>query len=141
MKKILFALLAVASVAIAVPRSASAQDPALVRVPFQFIVNGTLLPAGSYRITSDTQDPSLLVITNLKGKPAASFATVGWEANPQPMDPQVHVAFKNFDGQYFLWRVAMPGSDSREVVINKVQAERMLAKLNIPLAEPATPTK
>jgi hypothetical protein len=142
MKKTLFTLLAISAVAIAGPRSASAQtNPALVKVPFRFIVGGTVLPAGSYRIASDTQDPSLLVITNQQGQPAATFATVGSADNPNPMDPEVHVAFKNVDGLYFLWRVEMPGSDAREVVITKAQAERTLAKLNLLPEQRGEPTK
>ena len=140
MKRIVFALLVVAAVAVLAPRSASAQTaPALFKAPFNFIVGDALLPAGDYRIASDTQDPTLLVITNAKGKPAA-FAAAG-RADGTPGDSQVHVAFKNVDGQYFLWRVAMPGSDSREIVVTKARAERALAKLNLLPAEHADVAK
>ena len=142
MKKILFAVLVVAAAAIAAPRSASAQtNPALVNVPFKFIVGDAVLPAGSYRISSDTQDPSVLVVTNLQGKPAATFATAGWTSNPNVMDPQVHVAFKTVDGQNFLWRITMPGGSGREVLFTKAEAERTLAKLNLLPEQRGEPTK
>ncbi len=140
MKKALFALLVVAAVAIAAPRSASAQTaPTLVKVPFQFIVGETVLPAGSYRIAS--QDSSALLITSLKGKPVAAFASTVRTENPTPTNPHVHVAFKNIDGQYFLWQVSMPGSDSREVIVTRAQAKRTLAKLNLGRAEHADVAK
>ncbi len=142
MKNILFALLVVAAATVVAPGSASAQtDPALVKIPFQFIVGSTLLPAGSYRIVADTQDASLLTIVNLQGKPAAMLATTGRAVNPDPMSPQAHVTFKNVDGQYFLASVATPGADMREVSITKTQAEQVLARLNLLPAERADTAK
>lgn len=132
MKKSLYALLVVAAVAIAVPRSAAAQTaPALVKVPFQFIVGGAVLPAGSYQIAPDSQASSVLLITSLSGKPLAAFATTTRTENLTLTDAQVHVAFKNIDGQYFLWQVAMPGSYAREIPVTRAQAERTLARLNL----------
>ena len=142
MKKFLFALAAVAAVAIAAPRSASAQTaPALVNVPFQFIVGEVVLPAGSYRIASDSQASSVLLIASLKGRPIATFATTIRVDNQAPGDAQVHVAFKNIGGQYFLWQVAMPGSDTREVSFTRAQAERTLAKLDLGPADRANVAK
>ncbi len=142
MKKMMFALLVVGAVAFAGLRPASAQSsPALVKVPFDFIVGDRVLPAGSYRIAADIQDPSLLQITATQGKAVAAFAATGWAKNPNPMDPQVHVAFKNVDGHLFLWQIAMPGGDAHEVIVTKAEAERTLVKLNLMPAERAEPAK
>ena len=131
MKKILLALLIVGVVAFAGPRPVFAQaDAATVKIPFRFIVGDTLLPAGSYRITSDPRDPSLITIAALGGKPA-TFAVTQSAAGPGELDAKVQVAFKNIGGQYFLSQVAMPGSNSWEMVVTQAGAERTLAKLNL----------
>jgi hypothetical protein len=142
MKRSLFALLAVAAVVLAAPRSASAQTAqTLVKVPFQFIVGEIVLPAGSYRIASETQTPSVLLITSLAGKPVAAFAYTTRTENQAPKDTQAHVAFKNIGGQYFLWQVAVPGSDAREMSFTRAQAERTLAKLKLSPADRADVAK
>ncbi len=141
MKKMVFGLLVVIGLTgIVGLRSASAQDtPALVNVPFAFIVGNKVLPAGSYRIVADVQDPSLLLVenTNPRVNAAAAFAATEWAPNPNPQDPHVQVAFKNVDGHMFLWRVAMPASDAHYIPLNKAEAERRLAALNLMPAEPA----
>ncbi len=141
MKKMLFAMLVIGLVGFAGPRPASAQGPTLVKVPFSFIVGNTVLPAGSYRLSADTQDASMLIVSNTQGKPVAAFAATGWARNPNPMDPQAHVAFKNVDGQMFLYQVSMPGSDMREIDVTRAEAERTLAKLNLLPAEHGEPAK
>jgi len=141
MKKMLFALLVVGVVGFAGPRPASAQDSTLVKVPFDFIVGGRVLPAGSYRIVPDSQDTTLLLIESTRGKMAAAFAATGWTPNPNPMDAHAHVEFKNIDGHMFLSQVAMPGSDARQVAVTKAEAERTLARLNLMPAERADTAK
>jgi hypothetical protein len=133
MKKTLVVLLVAGVVSFAGVSLARAQsaDPALVTVPFQFIVGGKVLPAGRYRITEQAENPSLLLITRLDGKPVGAFAATESEPNPLSTGGEVHVAFKKYDGQYFLWQVAMPFRDTREIGLSKASAERMLAKLNL----------
>ncbi len=136
MKKLLFVVLAVGAIAFAGPRPAVAQSGnALVKIPFDFIVGDKLLPAGSYRIAPDTQDPTLLQIMSTQGKMVAAFAATGWTRNPNPRDPEAHVAFKNVDGHMFLWQVSTPGNDAREIALTRIEAERTLARLNLMPAE------
>jgi len=139
MKKTLVVLLLAGIVSLVGVFSARAQssDPARVKVPFKFIVGGKLLPAGSYRISAQTQDAAILLISSLDQKSVAAFAATRPVPNPSSMRSAVDVAFKNYDGQYFLAMVSMPGEDSREVVLSKPLAERMLAKLNLMPAERA----
>ncbi len=142
MKKMVFALLIAVGVSGFLGlRSASAQDaPALVRIPFPFIVTGKVLPAGSYRITAQFEDPAVLLIenTNPGVNAAAAFAATERTPNPNPNDPGAQVAFKNIDGHMFLWRVAMPGADANFIALTKAEAERTLAALNLLPAEPAS---
>jgi hypothetical protein len=142
MKKTLFALLVVGTVASAAPRPASAQtDPAVVKVPFQFIVGDRLMPAGSYRITSNERDRTLLTISGLDGKVGSVFASTQWSGARADSGAQVNVQFKNIDGHYFLALVAIPGADVRAVPLTKVRAERTLARLNLMPAEHANSAK
>jgi hypothetical protein len=112
-----------------------------VKVPFHFIVGDKVLPAGSYRIAGQNEDPATLLITPTDGHSAAAFASTQWVGVPESMNTSVRLAFKNFDGQYFLWRVAMPGQDTREIVLSKESAERTLARLNLMPAEHANVAK
>ena len=140
MKKILFALLIVSAVAIAAPGSASAQSsPAIVKVPFQFIVGDTLLPAGSYRITASAENPSLLAVTNLKGAPAA-FALAPRNGEAATKAAHAHVAFRKIGGQYFLSTVATPDM-ACAMMFTTAEAERTLAKLNLAGADHANVAK
>jgi hypothetical protein len=142
MKKLIPAVFVVAVLGFAGVRPASAQsDTAIVKVPFDFIVGDRVLPAGSYRIAPDMNDSTLLFVTSTRGTTAAAFAATGWTPNPNRADGQAHVAFKNVDGHMFLWQVAMPGADAREVTVTKTGAERTLARLNLMPAERADSAK
>ena len=141
MKKILVALLVAVVVAFAGVTVASAQsESALVKVPFPFIVNGKLLPAGNYRIMPQQSDPALLQIEGIDHKVGA-FTNTEWAGAGEVPDSPVHVAFKNVDGHYFLSQVTMPGQDTRLIPITTSEAVRVLTKLNLMPAEHADVTK
>ncbi len=133
MRKILFALLMVAIVAFGGLRPASAQSSmsALVNVPFDFIVGGRVLPAGTYEISAAVKDPTLLTVSSTGDKRVSVFAATNWATGLVPNDPNVRVAFKNVHGHMFLWQIAMPGGNGREIVVTRAEAVRTLAKLNL----------
>ena len=106
-------------------------DPALVKVPFQFIVGDKALPAGDYRIAPQTPDSAVLLVTSTDGKSAAAFAATESVGGEPSQSGPVHVAFKNYDGQYFLWQIAMPNQDVREIRLTRASAERTLVRLNL----------
>lgn len=131
MKKILVAVLMAGLVTFAGASIARAQvgDSLLVKVPFPFIVSGKVLPAGSYRITAQSGDPSLLLITSIDGHSAA-FADTQKEGGEVPDGARLHLSFKNFDGHYFLSQVVF-GDALRDVRLSKVMAEQTLVRLNL----------
>src|SRR4029453_832650 len=47
--------------------------PVDVKVPFPFIVQGKTMPAGMYRVESDSDDPSVWLIEGEKGTHAGTF--------------------------------------------------------------------
>ncbi len=136
MKKILVAVLVAGLMSIAGASLAGAQSSpaALVKVPFQFIVNGKVLPAGTYRITSQEGAPSLLMVTGTDRKAPAAFVETESAGDTDAGAP-VHVAFKNVDGQFFLSKITMPSGEIKQIPINKVEAERVLVRLNLMPAE------
>ncbi len=132
MKKTILALLVIGAVTMVAPRFVAAQsDPAVVKVPFQFIVGDRLMPAGTYRIASDPTDRTLITIEELGGKGASVFAETNWTGNSTEYGAKVNVQFKNVDGHYFLAEVAIPGDNVRAVTLTKADAERALARLNL----------
>lgn len=143
MKKMLVAVLMAVVVMFAGSSLASAQsNAALAKVPFKFIAGGKLLPAGSYRITVQPDDPTMLLITSDDHKSAAAFAVTEWAGGPDSAPGvKVHLTFKNFNGQYFLSQVAMPGQDTRLIPLTKGAAEQVLVRLNLMPAERADVAK
>ncbi len=123
------------------PAAAQSSDAALVKVPFQFIVGNTMMPAGTYRISAETANWSVLMISSADGKAAAVFASTEAAVNPAPQSRDPQVWFDNYYGQYFLREVAMPARNARLVKITRTQAAQTLAKLNLMPAERAEPAK
>ncbi len=143
MKKILVTLVVAGALAFPTLSMAAGQngESAIVKVPFQFVVGDKVMPAGSYRISAQTGDWSVLTITSVDGKRGAVFASTRAAVNPASDSPNAQVKFNNFFGQYFLQSVALPGKDAREVLITKAQAEQTLTRLNLVPAEHAATAK
>ncbi len=138
MKKIFVAVVAAGVLALAGGARAQglSSDIGLFKAPFRFIVAGKLMPAGSYRVTTQGQGGSgVLLIESADKSAAAAFASATATPNPYPGSTTVHVEFKNIDGQYFLTQISMPDQDARRIVISKAAAEQMLVKLNLMPAE------
>lgn len=142
MRKILVTLIVAGALSFPAISMAAGQngESAVVKVPFQFVVGNKVMPAGSYRISPQTGNWSVLVISSLDGS-AAVFASTQAAVNPASNDETPRVKFTNYFGQYFLQSVALPSRDAREVLITKAQAEQTLAKLNLMPAEHAATAK
>ncbi len=143
MKKTFLGLTTAVLVAFAVISPARAQDSraALLKVPFKFIVGEKLMPAGRYRVSPQTDDWSILVITSVDEPSIAAMATTEAAPNPSPRSVDAHAWFDNYYGQYFLRQVTVPGRDARVMKITRVQAARTLTRLNLMPAERAEPAK
>ncbi len=137
MKKILIALVAAGVLSFAGATLVQAQDTnvGLFKAPFRFIVDGKLMPAGSYRVSSQGQGFAVLLIESTDRSAAAAFTSTMAVENPYGDSSQVHVEFKAIDGTYFLTQVALPGQDARRIFVTKANAEQVLAKLNLMPAE------
>ncbi len=133
MKRTLFSLVIAGAVALGAAPALHAQstEPAIVNVPFSFIVSGKVLPAGKYRIATTGTDASSLVITSADDKANGAFASTERAPNPQASSDETHVAFKTYMGQRFLWQVVTPGNEARQVMLEKPQMDRVLVRLNL----------
>lgn len=142
MKKILVTLLAAGTLSFAAMAPAAAQgvETGLVKIPFQFIVGDKVMPAGSYWISRQTADWSVVSIEN-QHSGALVFASTSPVPNAEPSSNKVRVLFSVYYGQHFLQQVTLPGRDGRSIGITKTQAEQTLAKLNLMPAESAAHAK
>ena len=55
-----------------------------VKVPFPFVVQGQTMPAGQYRVESETTDPSILLIRGENGTKAEMFVVTRTAAGHDP---------------------------------------------------------
>jgi hypothetical protein len=106
MKKLYFRI-AVALVGIAalgITTKAQAVDQIIVTVPFEFVVGGTTLPAGTYRVHRVSKDDPTggLVFTSYENRVIATVLPIDIESayNNKP-----EVTFKTAGGQHLLSRI------------------------------------
>jgi hypothetical protein len=96
-------------------RDVSAQSSTIAKVPFSFIVKGTVMPAGEYRLAMRPGDPSTLQIMCTGGE-AAMFVNVSSnEARTTAGGPTL--VFRRIGTGYFLLRVNVPGENVREIAV------------------------
>jgi hypothetical protein len=96
-------------------REVSAQSPTIAKVPFAFVVEGTVMPAGEYRLAMRPGDPSTLQIVSTGGD-AAMFVNVSSnEARKAAGEPTL--VFRRVGTGYFLSRVNVPGENAREIAV------------------------
>jgi hypothetical protein len=107
MMKKLYLRIAVALVGIAalgITTKAQAVDQIVVTVPFEFVVGGTTLPAGTYRVHRLSEDnPSGgLVLTSYENRVISTVLPIEIES---AHDNKPEVTFKTAAGQHLLSRI------------------------------------
>jgi hypothetical protein len=100
--RILIALFSVAGSGMAT--WAQARDQIVVTIPFEFVVAGKTLPAGTYKVNrvSDT-DPRTLFLSSFENRTSAIVLPSQVEGGSAD---KVHVSFERVGGQYFLSKIA-----------------------------------
>jgi hypothetical protein len=97
-------------------RAARAEETVVAKVPFAFVVNGVVLPAGDYVITRDTRQPGLIAISSLSGERRAltltRSAAVANGASEQPK-----LEFERIGNQVFLSEITLGPGASHEVLL------------------------
>jgi len=91
--------------ALAATAHGQAPDQLVVKIPWEFVVAGKVLPAGTYRVNrvSDV-DQSQLFISSLENRMAVFVLTVSGEVNAS-RDEQPRVSFQQAGDQHFLCKI------------------------------------
>ncbi len=136
MKKMVLGIATVAMLLVVAAVPARAQGAAIAKVPVRFIVNGRVLPSGTYRFTKAEADGSALMISDVTGRVAPVIFPTTPFSGPLA-EGAVRVELKNYRGLYFLSTVAIAGETVREVALSAPEMDRTLARLNLLEPEPA----
>jgi hypothetical protein len=127
------ALLAVA--AFTTGSCAKAQSAMEVNVPFNFIVNNTSLPAGSYTFGFDSTHPDVLLIRDRTKELKAE--DLGQRGSLSPGRPRALI-FRGYENRYFLSEVHFnTGSDGIFLPATKAERQARKASRNENLASVA----
>jgi hypothetical protein len=73
-----------------------------VRVPFPFLVEGRTMPAGQYRVQSESSDPSVLLIQGEHGTKAGMFVVTRRATGHDPAGDTPALTFDKHENQYRL---------------------------------------
>jgi hypothetical protein len=114
MRRIFTAIVATAMLALAISTPASAQLPGTAMrayVPFDFIVNGKTLPAGTYEVKRITEAPEGLLIRNVNNKhDHCMFETESVQQYGLPRHDEI--IFNRYGDSYFLSEVLSGGMET-----------------------------
>ena len=96
--------------------SASAGATVDVKVPFAFVVNGQTLPAGQYRVESDSQDPSVVYIRGEHGTNASALMLTRPADGHDPSGDTPSLTFTRHEQELRLTDIWQSGSQGREIL-------------------------
>jgi hypothetical protein len=104
----------------------------VAQVPFDFMVNNKIIPAGECIVQSADMDTRVLTIRNVAAKKALFAPSSHGEAN-KSADSTVLV-FKRYGNQYFLSEIRLEGSN-RTYKLSESRAEAELRAQNAPASK------
>ncbi len=93
--------------------------PVDVKVPFPFIVQGKTMPAGMYRVESDSDDPSVWLIEGEKGTHAGTFVLTRVASGHDPAGDEPALTFDKNENQYQLVGIWESKAQGQEVTGTK----------------------
>jgi hypothetical protein len=97
-----------------------------VNVPFNFTINNTSLPAGTYTFGFDSLNPDLLIIRDRTSEVKAK--DLGLRGSIDPGTPRTLI-FHHYGSQYFLSEVRF-GSASNGIFLPATKSERQVRKVS-----------
>jgi hypothetical protein len=103
--------------------AALAGDTELVaHVPFAFVVGNSVLPAGDYTVSRESNDASVLAISSTDRKQFVNTLTI--PTSSEESADQSALVFDKVGDQYFLARVMPAGSEERDILLKPAALER-----------------
>jgi predicted secreted protein len=87
-----------------------------VRVPFPFVVNGQTLPAGQYRVESDSQDPSVVFIRGERGTNASALVMTRTADGHDPSGDTPALTFTPHERELRLADIWESGTRGRQIL-------------------------
>jgi hypothetical protein len=118
---VLRTIVATVLVAVAGASVARADEKIVAKVPFDFIVGDSRLPAGAYVVTNVSNDSGVMSIASADGRHFVFTLTIPSSPNQTPAQPEL--VFEKVENQYFLARVAPAAGDEREIVPARAHKE------------------
>lgn len=118
------AVMSAASVTIA-----SAQTRVVAKVPFDFVVGETVMPAGSYLVQSVADETGVVSVESADGR----FAAVTLAQSTTSFEPAAapHLVFDKFGGRYFLASVVADAGNEQEILLTPAKMEREIAVVGV----------
>lgn len=108
--RVLVSLAAAALLLTALPVASYAQDTAVVKVGFPFIVDGKTMPAGEYELQLNSDESAFRLIAVPKDT-GVFLGVITRLAAPEPPSNDTHVTFDHVGTKYYLSEVWLPGED------------------------------
>ena len=86
-----------------------------VKVPFPFVVDGKMLPAGQYHLQNDVSDPAILFIEGEKGVRVAMVVFTRPASGHDPAGDTPTLLFAHDETQYRLKDIWESRNEGREI--------------------------
>jgi hypothetical protein len=121
--------LVIATVAFGIGRPSVARADGLItaKIPFDFIVGDTRLPAGEYTIQETSTGPTVLLIESTDGTRASYVSTIS-ATSTDGNSTEPDVEFEMFGREHFLARIDLRDGMAREIVLSPSIVEEELVK-------------
>ena len=101
--------------------SAAAQqwsDSMIANVPFDFVVNGTTLPAGTYAVRTYISGPGLMIQNRDKGEYSTIVHTIDVSLSPSSTREGTSFMFLFKNGQHVLHQIRLQGDNHTHGIIH-----------------------
>jgi len=130
-KSAFFLIAAAVAVGVGRPSVARAEGEGLVtaKIPFDFIVGDTRLPAGNYMISETSSGPTVLMVESTDGTRVSLVSTIPTISTDGSV-AQPDVQFEKLGKEHFLSRVDLHDGTAREVVLSPSIMEHELARVD-----------
>jgi len=91
------------------------EERIVVKVPFDFLVGDTRLPAGTYVVQPSSQDLSVIAIQNEDRRESAYAMTIPLNSDESVKDPEL--VFEKHEGGYVLSKIVEADGNERQLSI------------------------